>query len=380
LKKCGTPENRILSTDFENLLVSSGVYVSSNMYNPDGEEVYGSLADYYWIMSDHNLIVSGFVVNTVGAGNIPNWIHLGHTKAEYASGAYGIFSDAIDLARAHGLDVDGLGEFVKLVIIYAGNIHYGDALNPQAVGTMYIMSERNGPANQENGNDPFGRIGVHCHEFAHTLGIGHSSGSRSDLMQDGRRNGPVSTGSNGSAPAPLNPQHRAQKGWISPIVISGQEQWDAHYSLTTPEVFRINSNTSGDYFLIENRRFDQYMVIGSTSVRDYNYWMPICWTQNPTWQFYSQGIIVWRIIGGDPGWYDTNGLVYASGRYDMHIPTIRPLKLTPETCSPAPQISPRCLHGQTHAILMSTLMMKLLSIIRCVSQTQKVGQTWECVC
>ena len=29
-------------------------------------------------------------------------------------------------------------------------------------------------------------------------------------------------------------------------------------------------NSNGDYFLIENRRFDQTMVIGTTVVPDYN--------------------------------------------------------------------------------------------------------------
>ena len=38
--------------NFNNLFFSTNVYVSTNMYSPDGEPVYGSMRDYYSIMSD----------------------------------------------------------------------------------------------------------------------------------------------------------------------------------------------------------------------------------------------------------------------------------------------------------------------------------------
>jgi len=53
-----------------------------------------------------------------------------------------------------------------------------------AGGNMYIMSERQDrPYGQENGTDKFSRIGIHCHEFAHLLGIGHTDGSRADVAR-----------------------------------------------------------------------------------------------------------------------------------------------------------------------------------------------------
>jgi hypothetical protein len=150
---------------------------------------------------------------------------------------------------------------------------------------------------------------------AYPLGIGHASGSRADLMQAGTRNGP---NHRGAAPAPLNPAHRALKGWLSPIPITGQQQFDAYYSLTAPQVFRINSNSGSDYFLIENRRFNQTMVIGTTTVPDYNNaaFFPPAWPHGSI----SQGIFVWRVIGGYPGSYWDNGLAYASGRYGQTWP------------------------------------------------------------
>jgi M6 family metalloprotease-like protein len=303
--------------DFESMLVSSGVYVKPNMYTPDGDEVYGSMQDYYQKMSSGNLTITGYVVNT-STGGIPNWIILPNTKSYYHSFDYWnspIFTDAVNTATSAGLDVS-TSSTVKLVIIYAGNTYWQlKGLNPMASGNSYIMSERQGdPGTQENPGDKFARIGVHCHEFAHLLGIGHASGSRADLMEAGTRNGSVKF----NAPAPLNPAHRALKGWLTPTVITSQQQFDAYYSLTAPQVFRINSNYNNDYFLFENRRFNQTMVIGTTTVPDYNNaaFFPPAWPHGSI----TEGIFAWRIINGNTGGYNTNGLIYASGNYGSTCP------------------------------------------------------------
>ena len=300
------------------------------MYSPDNEVVCGSMRDYYKKMSSGNLTINGSVINNV-SNTIPVWVTLSHTKAYYANGSFFTFiSDAQSAAVAQGLNAGGLGDYVKLVIIYAGNIHFADGLNPAAngiPGTIYIMSERNGtPWNIENGIDAFGRIGAHCHEFAHLIGICHTSGSRADIMDAGRRNGSNLNGSNGSAPAPLNPIARYLKGWLPLIAVSGDAKWDAYYSLTAPQVFLINSNANGDYFIIENRRFDQNMVIGTTTVPDYNNtaWMPIAWTQNTNNVAIQEGILVWRVRGNGPSDYNDNGLIYASGRYGASYPDNHP--------------------------------------------------------
>jgi M6 family metalloprotease-like protein len=304
-----TSPSAYTKSDFENLLVSSGSYVSPVSNSPDGDLVYGSLQDYYQKMSSGNLTITGFVVNTVN-NNIPNWVLLAHTKSYYHSFHYynsPIFTDAINAAKAQGLSVDWVD---NIVIIYAGTTYYknttlGDygGLNPMASGTQYIMGERHADPGvypeTEIANAKFSRIGPHCHEFGHIIGITHTTGSRADIMDAGRRNGPDNRG---AAPAPLNPIARWTKGWVNLTPISGDTQWDAYYSLTAPQVFLINSNANGDYFIIENRRFDQTMVIGTTTVPDYNNaaWMPIAWTQNATSTSIQEGILVWRVLGGGP--------------------------------------------------------------------------------
>jgi hypothetical protein len=62
------------------------------------------------------------------------------------------------------------------------------------------------------------------------------------------------------------------------------------------------------------------MVIGTTTVPDYNTFMPIAWSQNSTNQFFPEGILVWRITTAGPNQYNDNGLVYASGRYNLSFP------------------------------------------------------------
>jgi hypothetical protein len=122
-------------TDFENMLVSTGVYVKPNMYTPDGDETYGSMQDYFQKMSSGNLSITGYVINTSSNG-IPNWIVLPSTKGYYHSFDYWnspIFSDAINSASSAGLDISTSSN-VKLVIIYAGNTYWlSKGLNPMVL-------------------------------------------------------------------------------------------------------------------------------------------------------------------------------------------------------------------------------------------------------
>jgi len=309
--------------DFEDALGSDGVYVSPNRTTPDGDVVYGSLHDYFRKMSSGNLMVNAVLLNNLDDDlGLPVWLNLPGTKHSYDAGDWWDFYRAVlDAATASGINIGTLGDLNKLAIVYAGNRYNNYSLNPQVpyIGAdVYTMSElENSPFNQEHGGAKFSRIGTHCHEFAHTLGINHSCGSRADVMEAGNRNG------NYAAPAPINPVSRWLKGWLTPTLISGQQQFDAHYSLESPQIFRINSNANGDYFFVENRKFNQSMVIGSYSLHDYNHsdFMPIASSSNSTNVIYPQGVLVWRVRYYYPdGNYEGCGLLYASGRYGATWP------------------------------------------------------------
>ncbi len=314
--------SRYSVSDFENLLGSEGIYVSPGMRSPDGDEVFGSLNDYYLNMSGGRLRVHAIVINRrESLHGKPVWITLGQRKQDYQATYNAVFSDAVDAAYREGLD-PSVSDNTKLAIIYAGNTYFlGGGLNPKNgwEGTAYTMSEVQGsPYNQELPDAKFSRIGIHCHEFAHTLGVGHSTGGRADVMYGGTSNGSVE----GNAPAPFNAIVRARMGWadVIPVESVNSQGIDVSYSLANPTIY-VMKNGQGDLFYIENRRFDQSMTIGGIAVPDYNNvkFFPPAWPHNVI----TQGIFVWRVntIGDDldPG-YSTEGLVYASGRYGRTYP------------------------------------------------------------
>lgn len=311
---------RYASSDFENLLGSQGVYVSPGMRSPDGDEVFGSMNDYFINMSGGRLRVHAYVINRRDSLNgKPVWITLGHTKQYYQARAFDIFDDSFEAAVEAGLDPQPTDD-THLVTIYAGNTFFGlGGLNPRAWTSSYIMSEVQGrPYDQELADAKFSRIGIHCHEFAHTIWIGHSTGGRADLMYGGTSNGSVE----GNAPAPLNAIVRSQMGWarVVPAGSVSSTGEDLPYSLTNPTVY-LMKNGQGDQFFVENRRFDQMMNIGGTIVPDYNNvnFFPPAGPHHTI----TQGIFVWRMntTGDehDPG-YSSQGLVYASGRYGRTFP------------------------------------------------------------
>jgi len=41
------------------------------------------------------------------------------------------------------------------------------------------------------------------------------------------------------APAPVNPQYRIEKGWVSPQIITSDVSFSADYDLKDPEIFKI---------------------------------------------------------------------------------------------------------------------------------------------
>ena len=309
--------------DFEYLLGSEGVYVSPAMHSPDGDEVFGSMNDYYRKMSGGRMKINAYVINKIdGTTGRPVWLTLSQTKQYYkqlSAGDSPIFAHAIKAALNAGMDPYTDGN-TSLVIIYAGNVCFQmSGLNPMAQGPWYIMSEVQGrPYGQEGPGATFSRIGIHCHEFGHTIGLGHCTGGRADLMCGGTSNGSV----DGNAPAPVNAIVRVRRGWANVVSITGVigQPVDVSYSLTEPTIYTM-VNERGDKFFIENRRFDQTMTIGATTVPDYNNvaFFPPAGPHH----LITQGILVWRLNTSgnnlDPG-YSTEGLVYASGRFGRTYP------------------------------------------------------------
>ncbi len=307
--------------DFENLLFSSGSYASPNKYSPDGETVFGSLHDYYHLMSDGNLNLTGSIVNIdENDDDVPDWIQLDYSKQYYQNqfiSNSSFYSHAISKAQLAGLNVGNLGSNTKLVIIYAGHMYRRQSDNSETKtcgltprvpsNNTYIMSEQFGPGyyHQEHPSRTFSHIGTHAHEFGHLLGFpdlyhDYDNNGDWDLMAVGNFNGP---GFNCACPAPINPYLRYLKGWISFDNITVDNSFQADYNLQDPEVFKVtHSSNSSIYFLIECRKFNSNMTIGSTSCPDYNTYM-----RNGS---QTQGILVWR---RDPNNVPYSRILHANG-------------------------------------------------------------------
>lgn len=277
--------------NFEDLFFSFGTYTNTS---PDGEQVFGSMRDYYHQMSNGDLVLTGYVLNRDdNSDNVPDWLVLDYNKSAYGSGSRNLFTDALNKAAQQTPPLDtSTGTYTKLVVVYAGNWWLSGSLWPaaQPSSNRYRMSERlyYNADGQELTNAPFTHIGIHCHEFGHLLGFLdlYTGGNdhRWNLMNLGDKNGPSGIGGRTTAaPAPFNPEFRRQQGWISPVIINGSPQTEqADYSLQTPEVFQIDDPQSTYYWLIENRHFQD---------NDWNSWLPSAYPSFVN----SQGILVWRM-------------------------------------------------------------------------------------
>jgi len=312
--------------NFNNMFFSTNIYVTPNMYSPDGKQVHGSLRDYYDIISDGNLNITGYVLNRDGnTDQIPDWLVLPLRKGQYDSTCLGcietFYNDAIAAANAAGLDVS-TNTTTKLAIIYAGHAYRGGGLNPVAFGNTYVMGERfaaGGPYRQERPDAVFSEIGINAHEFGHLLGLPHSEAGRWCLMNGGEYLGPDVRG---ACPAALNPQLRFLKGWINFTPITSNQTFQADYDLRDPEVFQIRNSVNPDYYwLVETRRFNATMTIGSWTIGDYNSFYGIYWPTFPT-----QGLLVWRI----PFSTHRGRLLHADGQERNYHPSVFPTDPFPD--------------------------------------------------
>ncbi len=213
-------------SDFENM------YFQQNGYtHPDGEPTHGSCRDYWYAVSNGNLIITGSVLNPdSNSDGIPEWITLPYNK-NYVNSNYTynyVISTLFPNAAVNaGLNVTG-SSTRKICYIYAGNLYDNLlGLHPCANtigGTQYQISEKTDPdptrfyTDYDDTDYPtFTHIGLHCHEFGHTLGFSHTDESASYspkfwcIMKNGNFNGARI----GNSPADMNPIYKNYKGWIT---------------------------------------------------------------------------------------------------------------------------------------------------------------------
>jgi len=275
-----------LQSDFNNMLFSQNFWIGpqNNNKHPEGDQIFGSMWDYYSQMSLGKLLLTGTFINPVDANGIPVWLGLSSNKIAYdgrtpylAQEAYSKLLDSNRINPSHWPSPAG---YDKWIYIFAQNdpnqFTHGDA----QAGAYIQVPERSGPHLTGSQNVTFTHIGTISHEFGHDLGFKDEYGSsgndsiyndcscsntgKYDLMAYGLYNGPQSKG---ECPASIDPYYRVSSGWVQPITI-GRDTVSvvSKYNYNTPTYYRIepfDRNVSLDeHYIIETRRrtgFDAYV-------------------------------------------------------------------------------------------------------------------------
>ena len=245
------------------------------LMNEEGYNGSGSFRDYY-------------LENSYGALDITTtvtrWVTLSSPKSYYgADGAEAMIVEALSLLDSEidlrEFDNDGDGVLDGLSVVHQGTgqeasgnpgeiwshsgILYGKTMDGIQLRRYTIVPERL--------NEKITTIGVTCHEFGHNLGApdlydtdyGLSGGEYPgtgiwDLMASGAWNGEES----GNRPAGTNMWQKIQLGWVVPETLSASCRVEnMKGSNFEPVAYRFDTTTSGEYFILENRRkagtFDQ---------------------------------------------------------------------------------------------------------------------------
>lgn len=185
-----------------------------------------------------------------------------------------LFLEALDLIPSDidledYVDQDGYMNNVHLVFAGYGEEAAGPAdaiwsheatfYEPIEIGRVKIKGYSCAPELRGNRGSGLSRIGVHCHEMGHSFGAmdfydtdyesgGEFSGMGEwDLMASGSWN------NEGISPAHFNPYVKTMFGWTECETLAEGEA-ELFPSLESNKVFRIDTGTEGDYFLLENRR------------------------------------------------------------------------------------------------------------------------------
>ena len=262
--------------DFESLFNQVG-------YVTDGAT--GSVYDYYKENSYSQLNLAATVVGPFNAAHNMAYYGANNTSGDDLNpGA--LIAEAVRLADPFvnyaDFDNDGDGTVDGVDVIYAG---YGEESTGVSADAIWAHTSSINPINLDGkiinsyacsaelkGNSGTGisRIGVICHEFGHILGAPdyYDTDYAVNGSYDGTGNWDIMAGgswnNNGATPAHHNPYTKIYTyGWASITALtSGTNITLNNAEQNSNSYYRINTATSNEFFLIENRQkqnFDSYI-------------------------------------------------------------------------------------------------------------------------
>lgn len=253
-------------TDFDNLM---------NQVNYNGT---GSFGEFYYENSYGQLTINTTVAGPYTADYGMAWYGTNTPSDDYR--VRDLITEAViaaDVAVNYAdFDNDNDGYVDGIYVIYAG---YGEeagggtdaiwahawSIVPQYLDGKWVSKYAcSAELRGSSGADITG-IGVICHEFGHNLGApdyydvdygtngSYDGTGRWDMMAGGSWNG------NGDVPAHHNAFTKFKYyNWLTPTVISSAQEVDLRDISIYPDVVRINTTTSNEYFLCENRQLTNF--------------------------------------------------------------------------------------------------------------------------
>jgi M6 family metalloprotease-like protein len=254
------------STDFDNLFNQIGYSVGNAT---------GSVKDYYKSTSYNQLDLTVTVAGPYVAANNLNYYGANDTNGDDVR-PRDLITEAINKADKDvnfaDYDNDGDGVVDGVYVIYAG---YGEEAGASA-NTIWAHAWSITPLTKDgktvskyscsaelrnNSGTSITSIGVICHEFGHVMGapdyydVDYGTGGeyigtgKWDIMADGSWN------NNGDTPAGHNPYTKISKyAWATSTELTTAGSYSLADALTNKSFYRINSTTTNEYWLLENRQ------------------------------------------------------------------------------------------------------------------------------
>jgi immune inhibitor A len=270
---------KIADKDWEASLFSVGKYTDKSA---TGQQVFGSMADYYKEISYDNLKVEG---------KFAGWVEVSKKRMEYSSGSgtssrekSSLLTEAMDKLLAK--DKDALKDADGVFFLYAG----GSVPN-NTRGSLYWPHRASVRHNNKSwpyfivqeGGDRMTNISVFCHEFGHMLGL-------PDLYARPEVPGMEGVGQWCAMSQQIGngrPQHfsawsKMQLGWAKPTMIDPRVKQKVVLSPIEDDptqCVKIPLRTDGgEYLLLENRK-----------KKGWDSELP------------AEGLLIWRVLPGERG-------------------------------------------------------------------------------
>ncbi len=291
----GTRPNGYLKSDFENMLSSDDFYYTTpnGATSPDGEDVYGSVKDWYQENSHGLIQTTGQVINPANGSGVLTWLNLG-SSSTYLTDTRRMIDSSITRAVRNGWDCN-----YNIICVVASqdlngqpeNTWHGSAIwggpsdfripatDLPSGSTLFNYNNFMGCYNTferargvSTGTPTFRHIGVHVHEIFHTLGLVFL-GNWSD--QTGVSFTPYATGDwstmhrtdigpkrKGECESHLSAARKVSVGWATATDITANNMAENIQYINTQtdipnptDFYRFTDAASGEQFIIENRQY-----------------------------------------------------------------------------------------------------------------------------